>query len=328
MATLVFIPILILTLIFGYLNSLNGSASIVATLISSRAMGPWQAVGLTATGMVIGTFVLGVAVATTMGVDLVAAEAQTVNVLLATLIAAIAWVTFAVWLRIPSSATQAFVGSLAGVVWIGYSLDAVSLDGFSRVLLALFLSPILGIIGGYWLVKLFYRLGRSASPGINVWFKRGQILMCALLAIAYGANDGQKIMGILVFGLFATKLIHTFTVPEWAMALSATTMVVGTLLGSWRLIRTLGDKFYRVQPVHGFGAQMASGMILFSASILGGPVSSSQVIASAIVGAGSAERVRLVRWGVVQKVLVGWLFTLPASALMGALIYTILNRLS
>jgi len=323
----VFLPILVLTVIFGYLNSLNGSASIVATLISSRALSPWLAVGLTAASMFLGTFVLGVAVATTMGVDLVTAEAQTVDVLLATLIAAIIWVTFAVWLRIPSSATQAFVGSLAGVVWIGYSLDAMSMSGFGRVLLALFLSPVLGIVGGYWLVKLFFRLGESATPGINKYFKRGQILMCIFLAVSYGANDGQKIMGILAFGLIATKIIHTFAVPEWVIMLSATTMVFGTLIGSWRLIRTLGDKFYRVQPVHGFGAQMASGVVLLSASLLGGPVSSSQVIASAIVGAGSAQRVHLVRWAVVRRILTGWVFTLPISATLGALVYSLIHNL-
>jgi PiT family inorganic phosphate transporter len=220
MELLFFIPILILTLVFGYLNSLNGAATIVATLIASRALRPWQAVGLTAAGMAVGTYLLGVAVATTIGVDLVVTEAQTATVLLATLTACITWVSFAVWLRIPSSATQAFIGSLAGVVWIGYGLDAVSLDGFSRVLLALFLSPVLGVIGGYWLVKLCYRLSQRASPRINNWFKGGQVLMCGLLAVAYGANDGQKIMGILVFGLIATRLIHSFAVPPWAVALS------------------------------------------------------------------------------------------------------------
>ena len=150
--------------------------------------------------------------------------------------------------------------------------------------------------------------------------------LCALLALAYGANDGQKIVGILVFGLVATGLIQSFAVPEWVVALSALTMLLGTLLGSWRLIHTLGNKFYHIRPVHGFGAQVASGTILLSASLLGGPVSSSQVITSAIVGAGSAERMQLVRWQAVRRILSGWLLTLPISALAGAVIYIVLSR--
>jgi inorganic phosphate transporter, PiT family len=324
---LYFIPILLLTLIFGYLNSLNGAASIVATLISSRALSPRKALFLAALCMCAGPFLLGAAVAGTVGVDMVAPRAQTANVLIAALIGAIAWVLITVWLKIPSSTTQAFVGSLVGVVLIGFGHDAVLLPGLTKTLVAIFLSPILGIIGGYWLVKLCYSLSAEATPRINHKFKRGQIVMCALMAVAYGANDGQKIMGILAFGLVATGLLHSFTIPAWAVAFAAFTMGLGTLLGSWRLIKVLGSSLYQVRPVHGFGAQVASGTILLSASLLGGPVSSSQVITSAIVGAGSAQRVRQVRWQIVGRVMSGWLFTLPLSALAGALAYSLLIRL-
>jgi len=323
---LYFIPILLLTLVFGYLNSLNGAASIVATLISSRALSPRRAVLLAALFMCSGPFLLGVAVAGAVGTDMVAVRAQTAHVLVAALAGAIAWVIVAVWLKIPSSTTQAFVGALVGAVWIGFGRDAVLVPGLTKTLLALFLSPVLGIIGGYWLVKACYVCSASASPQVNVWFKRGQVPLCALLALAYGANDGQKIVGILVFGLVATGLIQSFAVPEWVVALSALTMLLGTLLGSWRLIHTLGNKFYHIRPVHGFGAQVASGTILLSASLLGGPVSSSQVITSAIVGAGSAERMQLVRWQAVRRILSGWLLTLPISALAGAVIYIVISQ--
>lgn len=325
---LYFIPILGLTLVFGYLNSLNGAASIVATLISSRALSPRKALLMAALCMCAGPFLLGAAVAGTVGADMVAPEAQTSNVLVAALVGAIVWVLVAVWLKIPSSTTQAFVGSLVGAVMIGFGHHAVLLPGLTKTLLALFLSPLLGIIGGYWLVKLCYTLSQQATPRVNYTFKRGQIAVCALMAVAYGANDGQKIMGIIAFGLVATGLIHTFAVPAWAVAFSAFTMGLGTLLGSWRLINTLGNSLYRVRPVHGFGAQVASGTILLSASLLGGPVSSSQVIASAIVGAGSAQRLRQVRWQTVRRVLSGWLVTLPLSALAGALTYAVLARLA
>jgi len=321
-----FLPILGLTLIFGYLNSLNGAASIVATLVSSRAMSPRRAILLAALCMSAGPFLMGAAVAGTVGADMVAAQAQTSTVLAAALVGAIAWVLLTVRLKIPSSTTQAFVGSLIGAVLIGFGEDAVLLPGVIKTLAALFLSPILGIIGGYWLVKVCYRLSSHAGPRVNVWFKRGQVGMTAMLALAYGANDGQKIMGILVFGLVATKLVQGFQIPAWVVAFSAGTMMLGTILGSWSLIHTLGDKFYRVRPVHGFGAQVASGTILLSASILGGPVSSSQVIASAIVGAGSAERVQQVRWHTVTRILSGWLLTLPISALAGAGVYLLFSK--
>lgn len=321
-----FLPILALTLIYGYLNSLNGAASIVATLVSSRAMAPRRAVLFAAVFMAAGPFLMGAAVAGTIGADMIAVQAQTSTVLAAALVGAIAWVGFTVWLKIPSSATQAFVGSLIGAVLIGFGENAVLLPGVLKTLAALLLSPVLGIVGGYWLVKVFYLLSRRASPRINLWYKRGQVGMCAMLAFAYGANDGQKIIGILVFGLVATKLVQGFQIPLWVVALSAGTMMVGTILGSWSLIHTLGDKFYRVRPVHGFGAQVASGTILLSASILGGPVSSSQVIASAIVGAGSAERVQQVRWRAVRRILSGWLLTLPVSALVGAGVYFLFSK--
>ena len=328
MTVVYFIPILLLTLVFGYMNSVNGAATIVATLISSRALSPRRSLILATIGICAGPFLLGVAVAGTIGTDIVAAEAQTSNVLIAALLGAIVWVGLALWLKIPSSTTQAFVGSLIGVVLIGYGQDAVLMPGLTKTLVAIFLSPVLGIVVGFWLVKLCYRLSSSASPRINVWFKRGQVLMCAMMAVAYGANDGQKIMGILAFGLVASGLLTQFAIPTWVVIFSAATMGLGAFLGSWRLIHTIGGGFYRVRPVHGFGAQIASGTILLSASILGGPVSSSQVITSAVVGAGTAERIQQVRWRVVQNVIFAWLLTLPLSALAGAGIYTLLERLT
>jgi PiT family inorganic phosphate transporter len=324
---LYFIPILLLTLVFGYLNSLNGAASIVATLISSRALSPRKALILAALCMCAGPFVLGAAVAGTVGADMVAPEARTADILIAALVGAIFWVLVAVWMKIPSSTTHAFVGSLVGAVVIGFGHDAVLLPGLTKTLVALMLSPVLGIVGGYWLVKLCYSLSADASPQINHTFKRGQVVVCALMAVAYGANDGQKIMGILAFGLVATKLIHNFDVPAWVVVFSALTLGLGAMLGSWRLINVLGNNLYRIRPVHGFGAQVASGTILLSASLLGGPVSTSQVITSAIVGAGSAQRIQQVRWQMVGRVFSAWMFTLPLSALAGGLTYWLLIRL-
>jgi inorganic phosphate transporter, PiT family len=320
--------ILLLALLFGYLNGVHGSASIVATMISSRALGPRQALLLAALGFTLGPFSLGVAVASTVGAELVSATAATGHVVIAALMGAILWCLIALWLKIPSSISQAMIGGLIGAVWAGFGQQAVRMPGLYKTLLSLFLSPILGMLIGFLLVRLTYKLSASATPHINKWFKRGQVLVSMLMALAFGANNGQIIMGILALGLVATGITQTFSVPLWVVAFTAITGGIGTLMGGWRLIHTLGGKFYKIRPIHGFGAQLASGMIILSAAVVGGPVSGSQVVASAIVGAGSADRIQKVRWGVVQHIVTGWMLALPLSAMVGAMAYVAIERIT
>jgi PiT family inorganic phosphate transporter len=316
--------ILALALVYGYLNGLHGSAAIVSTMISSRALGPRQALLLAALGITAGPFLLGVAVASTIGAELVNVNDETANVVIAGLLGAILWSSITFWLKIPSSISQSLIGGLIGAVWVG-SQDVMT-SGLSKTLLSLFLSPALGILIGFGFVRLFYRLCASATPHVNLWFKRGQVLVSLLMAVAFGANDGQKIMGVITLGLVATGFTSTFYVPMWVVAFTAAAIGIGTLMGGWRLIHTLGGKFYKIRPIHGFGAQLASGMVILSAAVLGGPVSGSQVVTSAIVGAGSADRIQKVRWGVAQHILMGWLLTLPFSALVGALAYVAIEK--
>ncbi len=319
--------ILLLALIYGYLNGQHGSASIVATIISSRALGPRQALILAALAISLGPFLFGVAVANTIAEELLAPEARTVYVVIAGLTGAIVWSGLTLAFRIPSSISQALIGGLVGAVWIGFGFDAIRLPGLLKTLVALFLSPVLGLIAGFWFVRLFYLLSSSATPHVNVWFKRGQVLVSILMAMAFGANDGQKIMGMVVLGLFATGFASASGVPLWVMAFSAATIGVGTLIGGWRLIHALGGKFYKIRAIHGFGAQMASTVVILGAALLGGPVSGSQVVTSAIVGAGSADRIQQVRWSIARQIVVGWILTLPLSALIGALAYRITESL-
>jgi PiT family inorganic phosphate transporter len=318
--------ILALALVYGYLNGLHGSASIVSTMISSRALGPRQALLLAAVGISAGPFLLGVAVASTIGAELIAVDDSTAAVVAAGLMGAILWSAATFWLKIPSSISQALIGGLFGAVWV--SSQNLMVSGLQKTLVGLFLSPILGILFGFILVRFSYSLSASATPHINLWFKRGQILVSLLMAIAFGANDGQKIMGVVTLGLVATGFLSTFDVPLWVVGFAATAIGAGTLIGGWRLIHTLGGKFYKIRPIHGFGAQLASGMVLLSAAALGGPVSGSQVVASAIVGAGSADRIQKVRWSVVRSILTGWLLTLPVSALAGALVYLAIEKIT
>jgi PiT family inorganic phosphate transporter len=273
----------------------------------------------------VGPFLLGVAVANTLGNQLVSAQATTEAVVIAALVGAILWSGFTLWLKIPSSISQALVGALVGAVWAGYGSSAIIPSGLLKALLGLFLSPLLGLIVGYWLVRLSYWASASATPHVNRWFKRGQVLAALLMAISFGANDGQKIIGVVVLGLIATGFLETFTVPLWVVAFSAGSIGLGSIVGGWRLIHTLGGKFYKIRPIHGFGAQVASGAVILGASLLGGPVSGSQVVTSAIVGAGGADRVQKVRWSIVLNIVIGWILTIPVSALVGAVAYYLIE---
>ncbi len=322
------LPILTLCLIYGYLNGLHSSASLTATMISSRAASPRMALFLATMGVALGPFVLGVAVANTIGTQLVRVDATTVQIVIAALLGAIGWGGLMLWFKLPISISQALVGSLIGAVLVGFGAGAVMMPGLLKIILALFVSPLLGILVGFLLVRLVYRLGITAPPSINRWLNRGQLLFSLLLAMFFGANDGQKIMGMVMLGLIATGLRHDFVVPLWVVGFSALAISIGSFVGGWRLMQTLGRGLYTIRPVHGFGTQAASAGILFFASVLGGPVSGSQVITSAIVGAGSADRVQKVRWGAVQHILTSWLLTIPLSAVLGGLVYWVIRGLA
>lgn len=327
MSNLIIVPILALAVAYGYLNGVHGSASVVSTMISSRALGPRRALLMAALGIAAGPFLLGAAVADTIAVQLVSPQATTASVVIAALLGAITWSTLTLWLKIPISISQALFGGVIGAVLMGFGQQAVLLPGLQKTLLALFLSPVLGLCVGFASARLAYFLAASATPHINKWFNRGQVLASLLMAISFGANDGQKIMGVMTLGLIATGFLNHFTVPTWVIVLSATAIGVGTLAGGWRLIHTLSGKFYKIRPVHGFSAQLASGAVIFSAALLGGPVSGSQVVTSAIVGAGSADRLQMVRWTVVQSILLSWLLTLPFSAGVSAGYYVLIESL-
>jgi PiT family inorganic phosphate transporter len=321
------IVLVLIALVFGFYNGLHDSSNVVATVISTRAMRPRLALWMAAIANAVGPLIFGVAVAKTIGHEVVAERAVTLPVVYAALLAAILWNIITLKLGIPSSTSHALIGGMAGPVLAGYGTSAILVNGLLKVLLSLFLSPILGMLAGYWIIKVCLFLARGASPRVNIWFQRGQILTAATLALSHGTNDAQKTMGVITLGLVATGSLSHFYVPTWVILLSATAIGLGTLLGGWSLIRTLGAKFYRVRPIHGFSAQTASSLVILGAALLGGPVSTTHVVSSAIVGAGSAERVQKVRWGVVNNIVVSWFLTIPAAAALGALLYLLIELL-
>jgi PiT family inorganic phosphate transporter len=323
-------PVLILfiltALTFDFLNGFHDSANIVATMIASRAMGPRRALMLSAAAHFAGPFLFGVAVATTIGDKVVQPYANTMPVVLAALLAAIIWNLITWFLGIPSSSSHALVGGLVGATVAGFGIDAVQFSGLITIIAALLLSPAIGLLGGHILMKLVLFLARGASPRANWFFKRAQTFTALGLALSHGANDAQKTMGIITMGLVGAGVLQQFRVPLWVIAASAGAIALGTSMGGWRIIRTLGGRFYKIRPVHSFTAQVTSGAVILGAALLGGPVSTTQVVSSAILGVGSAERLNKVRWGVAGSIVTAWLLTIPASGLLAALAYSTLRN--
>ena len=322
---IVAIAIIGVALFFDFINGFHDSSNVVATMISSRAMSARKALALSAVAHFCGPFLFGVAVAKTIGHDVVDPKAITVAVIFAALLAAIVWNIITWFFGIPSSSSHALVGGLIGAVSVGFGFAMIQLRGLLKVIIALFISPILGLIVGYLLMRLVLFLARGASPRINWLFKRSQIITSLALALSHGTNDAQKTMGIIAMSLVTLGHLSEFTVPWWVVALCAGAMSLGTAFGGWRIIRTLGTKFYKIRPVHGFTAQIASALIIFGAAFLGGPVSTTQVVSSAILGVGSARRVSRVRWNVAGNIVAAWLLTIPASALLAALFYLLMH---
>lgn len=315
-------------LIFGFFDGFHGSANIVATAIFSRSMQMHYVLLLAATAVFVGPFLFGIAVAETIGKDLADPHYFTIPVTLAAVLAAILWKLITGWLGLPSSSSHSLLGGLVGAVVAGHGTAVLQSDGLIKVTIALILSPTLGLVFGYLVMNAILFLARGASPRINEFFKRGHIVTAVTLALSHGTNNAQKTMGIIALGLVGTGLNQDFTVPVWVVASSAAALAVGTLFGGRRVIRTVGGRFYNVRPVHSFASQNTAAVIILGAALLGGPVSTTQTVSSTIVGVGSAERLSKVRWAVFYEIGLAWILTIPATVLMAALLYFLINGLT
>ncbi len=318
------ITVIVLALAFDFLNGIHDFSNVVATMISSRALPPRTALTMTAVAEFLGPFIFGVAVANTIGNEVVDSEAISLQVLLAALISAILWNLFTWYMGFPSSSSHAMIGGLMGAVLMGAGWTAIKVEGLEKVLIVLFTSPIIGFVFGFIILRLIFLLAWNATPRINGFFKKGQIFTGLSFALSHGANDAQKTMGIITLALLIGGVIDTFVVPQWVIFACASMIALGTSLGGWKLIRTLGGKIFKIRPVDGFSSQLASSIVILGASLVGGPVSTTQVVSSSIMGVGAGERVNKVRWGVAQDIAAAWLFTIPATALIAAGVYWII----
>ncbi|HEY47075.1 MAG: inorganic phosphate transporter [Anaerolineae bacterium SM23_ 63] len=320
-----FYAILVSGLIFDFLNGFHDSSNVVATVISSRAMRPRVALIMAAIAHFCAPFLFGVAVATTIGNGVIDPSAISPNVILASVIASVLWNIITWWLGIPSSSSHALVGGLLGASVLAQGLEIIQIPGLAKILLALFISPPLGMLVGYLIMRIVLFLVRKASPRVSTVFKRLQIFTTLALSLSHGTNDAQKTMGILTMGLVSAGFQETFAVPLWVITASAGAIALGTALGGWRLIRTLGGRIVRIRPIHGFTSQIASASVILSAALLGGPVSTTQVVGSTIMGVGAAERISKVRWQVGREMVVTWLITIPVTAILSAAFYMLLR---
>ena len=316
-----------IALTFDFLNGFHDSANVVATAIASRAMSPRWALGMTAAANLAGPFLFGVAVAETIGNEVVSGDAVTIPVAMSALVSAIIWNLVTWLLGIPSSSSHALIGGFIGAAVAGYGLGVVHLPGLYKVVLGLFISPVIGLVFGWLIARQMLSVGRMMSPTVNTFFRRAQWLTALSLGLSHGTNDAQKTMGIISMGLVAFGVLSNFSVPVWVIAASATSIGLGTALGGWRLIRTMGSGFYRIRPIHAFSSQVASTVVILGSALLGAPVSTTQVISSTIVGAGAAQRVPMVRWGTASQILVAWILTIPSTAFLGALTLWLLRRI-
>ncbi len=297
----------------------HGSAAVVSTVISSRALPPRMALTLTALATFVGPLLFGTAVADTISQSLVQPTAWSPEVLLCGLLAAIGW-TLLTWLAgIPCSASQALIGGLLGAVTAASGPGAVQQSGAWKVLSGLFISPPVGLVAGVLMMRLVLFLAQRATPRANNVFKRLQVLTSLCLALTVSANDAQKVMGVITVALVLGGLVPAFGVPAWVRLVSAGAFGLGIVSGGYRLMRTLGGRLFRIRPIHGFAAQLAAAGIIFGASYAGLPVSSTQLLSTAIVGVGSAERISKVRWQVAGEMMTAWFLTIPVTAILAGM---------
>ena len=314
--TLVLILVVTLALLFDFSNGWHDAANAIATVVSTRVLSPAHAVMLAATLNVVGAF-MSTAVAKMVGGGIVEPSAVNQGAVCAALVGALVWNLITLTLGLPTSSSHALLGGLVGAALAQGGTTAVKFSGLTTVLEALFLSPFMGFLVGFFvLVAIYWMTFRITRSVGNTLFRRLQLVSSSLMAFSHGSNDAQKVMGIITLALVSGGLLERVEVPTWVIVSCALAMGVGTAIGGWRIIRTLGMGIVKMEPVHGFAAETSAAVILLGTAHFGLPVSTTHTIASSIMGVGSVNRFSAVRWGVSVRIVYAWLFTLPCAALM------------
>ena len=266
-------------------------------------------------------------VAKTIGGDIVMSASMITEVtIVAGLIGAIIWNLVTWWFGMPSSSSHALIGGIIGAVIVSAGISALNGWGILKIVLSLIISPVAAMICGYILMKIVFAICHSYKPArVNLTANRLQVLSAALMAFSHGSNDAQKSMGIITLALLSGGFIGTLEVPDIVKLLCAAAMACGTSVGGWKIIRTVGGKIFKMHPIHGFAADLNSSLVIFSATLMHLPVSTTHVVSGSIMGVGSAERVKAVHWDVARQMVTAWVMTIPCTALMGALSYLVVH---
>jgi PiT family inorganic phosphate transporter len=306
------ILVVVLAILFEISNGWNDSANAIATVVSTRVLSPVQAVFLAAVMNAAGALV-STAVAKTIGSGIVDPAAVTSMVVASALIAGFLWNGAMTFLGLPVSASHALIGSLIGAGFAFGGMPILNLSKLTTIFVALLISPLLGLIIGYLFMRgILALVGRHSPSSINRYAGKLQILSSGFMAFSHGSNDAQKVMGIITLSLFSGGYLSGLEVPTWVILLCAGAMGLGTAMGGWRVIKTLGVQMLKLEPVHGFAAETSATAVILGASLLGLPVSTTHVVSSTIMGVGATQRLSAVRWGVAGKIVLAWVFTLPA----------------
>jgi PiT family inorganic phosphate transporter len=325
-AMLVFV--VVLAVAFDYTNGFHDTANSIATSVATRALSPGWAILMATAFNFIGAFA-GTAVAVTIGSGLVDEQTTTQAIVAAALIGAIGWNLITWQQGLPSSSSHALIGGLLGATIIGAGTGAVNVSGVvNKVLIPMFTSPVLGFFIAFTLMLSIYWIFRSSKrKPMGRRFRRIQVVSAGFMAFAHGSNDAQKTMGIITLALVSAGVIQEVVVPTWVIVVSATALSAGTAVGGWRIMKTMGQRVAKLEPVHGFAAETTAASILFTTAHFGMPVSTTQVISGAIMGVGASQGARAVRWGVARRILVAWVLTLPGAGILAALSWVVLNAL-
>ncbi len=318
--------IIFVALIFDYINGFHDAANSIATVVSTRVLSPGLAVLWAAFFNFAAAAVVGTAVANTVGKGMVDLSVVTFSVILAGLLGAIIWNLITWYFALPTSSSHALFGGYAGAAVAKAGFGAVIVSGWTKTLVFIVVSPLIGLVVGLALMLTILWLFHDTPPSrVDGWFRKLQLLSAAGYSLMHGANDAQKTMGIITSALFTGGYIATFHVPFWVEFLSYTAISLGTLSGGWRIIRTMGSKITKLTPVGGFAAETGAAVAILTATSMGVGISTTHTITGAIVGVGSTRRLSAVRWGVAGQIVWAWILTIPASATIGAVAYLLVR---
>jgi PiT family inorganic phosphate transporter len=314
--------IIIVALVFDYINGFHDAANSIATVVSTRVLTPLQAVAMAAFFNFIAVLVFGTTVAKTVGSGMVDLSVVTPAVILSGLIGAIIWNLITWFFGLPTSSSHALFGGYGGAAVAKAGFSAIIVGGWTKTLLFMVLAPLIGMMVGLMVMTSIFWIFRDTTPRrVDRWFRRMQLVSAAAYSMMHGANDAQKTMGIITGALITGGFLQSFEVPLWVEVASYTAIGLGTLSGGWRIIKTMGSKITKLQPAGGFAAETGAAVAIFTATQLGVGISTTHTITGAIVGVGATRRLSAVRWGVASRIVWAWVLTIPASATIGATMY-------